>query len=133
MMWKEDVLLLFYVALGGALGSVGRYLVAAALKGVWGNDFPWEMIFVNTFGCILVGFFAAFLYTKLPHPKWAMLLYWGIHRRFHGVFFFYQRRTALLSPWGTYYGVFLSAAPEYTGPIGSQPCFLGGKNIFLKE
>ena len=77
MMWKVDVSLLFYVALGGALGSVGRYLVAAALKGVWGNDFPWEMVFVNTFGCILVGFCAAFLYTKLPHPKWAMLLYWG--------------------------------------------------------
>lgn len=77
MMWKEDALLLIYVALGGALGSVARYLVAAALKGVWSNHFPWEMVFVNTFGCILVGFFAAFLYTKFPHPRWAMLLYWG--------------------------------------------------------
>ena len=73
MMWKEDALLLVYVALGGALGSVARYLVAGALKGVWSNHFPWEMVFVNTFGCILVGFFAAFLYTKLPHPRWAML------------------------------------------------------------
>lgn len=44
MMWKEDALLLIYVALGGALGSVARYLVAAALKGVWSNHFPWEMV-----------------------------------------------------------------------------------------
>ncbi|MDD6569732.1 CrcB family protein [Acidaminococcus timonensis] len=77
MDWKHDLLLLCYVALGGALGSVARYLVAHTLKGVWGHGFPWEMVFVNTFGCILVGLFAAFLYTKLPHPRWAMLIYWG--------------------------------------------------------
>ena len=77
MDWKHDLLLLCYVALGGALGSVARFLVAKSLKGVWGHGFPWEMVFVNTFGCILVGLCAAFLYTKLPHPRWAMLLYWG--------------------------------------------------------
>lgn len=53
----EDLHMLLYVALGGALGSVGRYLVAGSLKGVGGTDFPWHMIAVNTLGCILVGFF----------------------------------------------------------------------------
>lgn len=52
----EDLHMLLYVALGGALGSVGRYLVAGSLKGVGGTDFPWHMIAVNTLGCILVGF-----------------------------------------------------------------------------
>ena len=66
-----------YVALGGALGSVGRYLVAGSLKGVGGTDFPWHMIAVNTLGCILVGFFVAVLYVKLPHPRWINLFYWG--------------------------------------------------------
>ena len=35
------------------------------------------MIFVNTLGCVFVGFFASFLYVKLPHPRWASLFYWG--------------------------------------------------------
>ena len=35
----EDLHMLLYVALGGALGSVGRYLVAGSLKGVGGTDF----------------------------------------------------------------------------------------------
>lgn len=38
----EDLHMLLYVALGGALGSVGRYLVAGSLK-VWG-----ERIFPGT-------------------------------------------------------------------------------------
>ena len=76
-MGVSDWFLLIYVALGGALGSVARYLAASMLKGVWGHDFPWEMVFVNTFGCLLVGFFASFLYVKLPHPKWESLFYWG--------------------------------------------------------
>lgn len=33
----EDLHMLLYVALGGALGSVGRYLVAGSLKGVGGG------------------------------------------------------------------------------------------------
>lgn len=65
----EELHMLLYVALGGALGSVGRYLVAGSLKGVGGTDFPWHMIAVNTLGCILVGFFVAVLYVKLPHPR----------------------------------------------------------------
>lgn len=69
----EDLHMLLYVALGGALGSVGRYLVAGSLKGVGGTDFPWHMIAVNTLGCILVGFFVAVLYVKLPHPRWINL------------------------------------------------------------
>ena len=71
----EDLHMLLYVALGGALGSVGRYLVAGSLKGVGGTDFPWHMIAVNTLGCILVGFFVAVLYVKLPHPRWINLFY----------------------------------------------------------
>ena len=35
------------------------------------------MIAVNTLGCILVGFFVAVLYVKLPHPRWINLFYWG--------------------------------------------------------
>ena len=74
---ETDFLLLVGFGLGGALGSVCRYLAAAALKGVWGHHFPWEMIFVNTLGCVLIGFFASYLYVKLPHPRWAAFFYWG--------------------------------------------------------
>lgn len=52
----EDLHMLLYVALGGALGSVGRYLVAGSLKGVGGTDFPWHMIAVNTLGSFWLAF-----------------------------------------------------------------------------
>ena len=75
----EDLHMLLYVALGGALGSVGRYLVAGSLKGVGGTDFPWHMIAVNTLGCILVGFFVAVLYVKLRF----FVKFWGAKVSMH--------------------------------------------------
>lgn len=48
-----------FVALGGALGSVFRYLLAAwtqsASKSI---DFPYGTLVVNLFGCFVIGFLA---------------------------------------------------------------------------
>jgi CrcB protein len=70
------------VALGGALGAVGRYWLCVYLVPITGNQFPWGTLFVNMSGCLLIGF----LYTliggsvaeKIPlTPYWRAFLTTG--------------------------------------------------------
>ena len=44
---------IIWVALGGALGAVGRYLVGLSLKTASG--FPWATMSVNILGSLLMG------------------------------------------------------------------------------
>mgnify|MGYP001556284164 CR=1 FL=1 len=46
------------VALGGALGTVGRYLVSGAVANAFGETFPWGTLLVNVSGSFIIGFFA---------------------------------------------------------------------------
>jgi CrcB protein len=48
--------MVWYVALGGALGSVARYLAGLAIQGRSGLDFPVATLLVNVTGCLLLGF-----------------------------------------------------------------------------
>ncbi len=43
------------VALGGALGSVGRYVVASAVGHAVGTAFPWGTLAVNVIGGFVIG------------------------------------------------------------------------------
>ena len=43
------------VALGGAIGSVARYLATLAAARFFGPDFPWGTLFVNLAGSFLMG------------------------------------------------------------------------------
>lgn len=44
-----------FVALGGALGSVARYSIAAFSVRLWGTSFPWGILIVNAVGCLVMG------------------------------------------------------------------------------
>lgn len=48
---------LLFVGLGGAIGSILRYLSAVLINKFWIFAFPWATFFVNILGCILIGFF----------------------------------------------------------------------------
>ena len=52
MTWSN----LIYVALGGALGAVSRYVVSVASVRWVGASFTWGTLFVNLIGCFLVGY-----------------------------------------------------------------------------
>lgn len=52
-----------WVALGGALGSLGRYFATQWVTALAGSAFPWGTVLVNVTGCALIGFFAG-------HPAW---------------------------------------------------------------
>lgn len=49
------VWILSQVALGGALGSVARYLVVAVLTRLLGASFPWGVVVVNVAGSCAMG------------------------------------------------------------------------------
>ena len=49
---------LFLIALGGAAGSVLRYLLGGVVQSVTGRGFPIGTLSVNVLGCLLIGIFA---------------------------------------------------------------------------
>lgn len=48
--------LLWYVALGGALGSVSRYLLSVFIQQRAGADFPFATLIINVTGSFALGF-----------------------------------------------------------------------------
>ena len=45
------------VAVGGALGSIGRYAVSGLVAAGFGETFPWGTLVVNVVGSFVIGFF----------------------------------------------------------------------------
>jgi fluoride exporter len=56
---------IFFVGLGGAVGSVLRFLVAFLMGRFWSHSFPIATLIVNIIGCILIG-----LFTDLFHKNY---------------------------------------------------------------
>jgi len=48
---------LFLVAVGGAAGSVLRYLTSFLVHKFYPNAFPWATLLTNILGCFLIGLF----------------------------------------------------------------------------
>jgi fluoride exporter len=66
------------VLLGGATGSLTRYLIGSAIMSRTGGRFPWGTVFINISGSFLIGFVMTMLTERLsPHPNWRLLLVVG--------------------------------------------------------
>jgi fluoride exporter len=52
---------IFYIAIGGASGSVLRYLTALLVNKYWHNNFPTATLITNILGCFLIGLFVGFI------------------------------------------------------------------------
>jgi fluoride exporter len=48
-----------WVAIGGALGSVGRFCLSGLVAQRFGETFPWGTLFVNVAGSFIIGFLGA--------------------------------------------------------------------------
>jgi len=46
---------ILYIAIGGALGSVLRYLTSMLVNKYWANHFPMATFITNVLGCFLIG------------------------------------------------------------------------------
>jgi CrcB protein len=57
------------VALGGAIGSMGRFWLAGAVARLTGAQFPWGTILINILGSCLIGWLAGLAVTgRMPLP-----------------------------------------------------------------
>jgi len=52
---------ILYIAIGGAIGSILRYLTSVLVSKFWSNSFPLATFIVNIVGCFLIGFFIGYL------------------------------------------------------------------------
>lgn len=60
-----SLLSVFYVALGGALGSASRYLLGTWTQSVSKSiDFPYGTLTVNLIGCFVIGFLSQLAETR---------------------------------------------------------------------
>jgi len=50
--------LYLFVALGGALGTAGRYFLSGVVANAFGETFPWGTLIINVTGSFVIGFFA---------------------------------------------------------------------------
>ncbi len=49
----------FWVAVGGALGTMGRYWCSGFVARLVGETFPWGTLVINVLGSFVIGFFGA--------------------------------------------------------------------------
>jgi CrcB protein len=49
----------FWVAIGGALGSLARFWLANAMLALTGPKFPWGTLLINVLGSFVISFFSA--------------------------------------------------------------------------
>lgn len=61
------------VAIGGAVGSVGRYLVGVWSGSLFGPDFPWGTLIINIVGSLLIGVF-----VELFALRWDLSQFWRV-------------------------------------------------------
>ena len=66
------------VALGGALGSVGRYLVVDRVARLAGPAFPWGTMTVNGVGGLAIGLLAGLFAARPGLAEWRYFLVTGV-------------------------------------------------------
>jgi CrcB protein len=74
-----DPRLLLAVALGGAIGAVGRFLVAGTLHAWLGRGFPYGTLAVNVIGSFLIGLLTVLALERLTWgPEWRAAIFVGV-------------------------------------------------------
>ncbi|MFU8764437.1 MAG: fluoride efflux transporter CrcB [Haliea sp.] len=68
---------LLFVALGGATGSVSRYLLAQWTQSLWQGGFPVGTLLVNFAGSFGIGVIFVLLERQVLHPDWRGVLIVG--------------------------------------------------------
>ncbi|MBI5701227.1 fluoride efflux transporter CrcB [Candidatus Saganbacteria bacterium] len=69
---------LSYVAVGGALGAILRYVLSALFRDAFGPVFPWGTLFINLSGCLTIGFLAEIFEKTAVSPEMNIFLLVGV-------------------------------------------------------
>jgi CrcB protein len=63
------------LAIGGAIGAIARYQIAAVIQARIPVGFPYGTFVVNVTGCLIMGIVTALLTERLVvHPNWRFLI-----------------------------------------------------------
>ncbi len=60
-----NLLIFIYIAIGGAIGAIARYLVSNMMASLLGRDFPYGTLTVNVIGSFLMGFLYIILIQRV--------------------------------------------------------------------
>jgi len=52
---------IFFIGIGGAVGSILRYLTSILVSKYWANQFPLATLITNVLGCFVIGLFIGIL------------------------------------------------------------------------
>ena len=64
-----------FIAFGGALGAVARYVVGSWVTRLTGGTFPWGTFVINVTGCFILGVVATLLAERvLSNPNWRPMI-----------------------------------------------------------
>ncbi len=66
------------VALGGAIGSVGRYLTSLAVESFSSTRFPYETLTANLVGCFLIGLLWGYFERMSISNEFRLFLFTGV-------------------------------------------------------
>jgi CrcB protein len=69
---------ILYIAMGGALGALLRYVVGIWLKPEYHAAFPVHTFVINTIGCLLIGIVFSYLAIYGPHTGLQLFVITGI-------------------------------------------------------
>lgn len=65
----------FYIALGGALGSIARYWVGSTVASRLGTKFPYGTLVINISACVIIGFSLTYFSKRAGlNPAWRYLV-----------------------------------------------------------
>lgn len=65
----------FYIAVGGAFGSIARYWVGSTVASRLGTKFPYGTFVINLTACVMIGFSLTFLAKRTGlNPAWRFLV-----------------------------------------------------------
>lgn len=103
---------IFFVGLGGGIGSIARYLCQKYFYEFHPHTFPFGTFLVNIFGCFLIGvFFALSEKGNVLTPEWRLFLTTGICGGFTTFSAFAYENVILLKTGNVlYFGLYIAAS-----------------------
>lgn len=127
-------MVLFYIALGGALGALARYGLSGWVQERLGLAFPWGTLAVNVLGCLLMGFALRYFQELRPGPELRALVGVGLLGAFTTFSTFSFETVALLEngAWGraatyTLASVVVGIVAVYAGMLASAALLGAGE------
>lgn len=114
-------MLLLWIAIGGAVGAVARYLVAGWTTSLLDTTLPWGTFVVNVLGSFLLGFLFRTLQVSTASPEMRAMLAIGLLGAFTTFSTFSLETVALLQE-----GAWLRASSYVLGSV-----FLGIAGVLV--